>query len=121
VTTDNTSVEIVNAFIKELSNEIVSRNLPIGHLKFFLSFNEKALKLSFTTFLDDNTIDPISLEKSNSVDLLINARIQTSPEELRNILFDVLDRFKSRIGLTINEKFLSYFQPGFPNPTHRFA
>lgn len=121
VTTDNSSVEIANAFIRELSNEIVSRSLPIGHLKFFLSFNDQALKLSYTTVLDDKTLEPLSLEKSNSANLLINARIQTSPEELRNILFDVLDHFKSRKDLTINEKFLSYFQPGFPNPTHRFV
>ena len=121
VTTNNSSVELAYDFIRKLSGEIVARNLPIGHLKFFLAFNNQSLKLSYTTILDSKTSEPVTCEKSNSVDLLVNARIQTSPEELKKILFNVLDQFKSQEGVTIIEKFLSYFQPGFPNPTHRFA
>jgi G3E family GTPase len=121
LTTDNSAVNTAYDFIKELSGEIVNLSLPVGHLKFFMSFNGQALKLSYTTLLDINASDQFIKGKSNSVDLLINARIQTSPEELKNILFNTLDRFKSMRGVTINEKFLSYFQPGFPNPTHRIA
>ena len=44
----------------------------------------------------------------------MNARIQTSPEELRKILFENLNDLKSIKGATINEKFLSYFKPACP-------
>jgi len=91
----------------------------VGHLKFHLSFHNQSLKISHTTILDKTIKDPATFEKAGTLDLLINARIQSSPEALRNILFDALDQLKSKKGVTIHEKFLSYFQPGFPNPTHR--
>jgi hypothetical protein len=58
-------------------------------------------------------------EKCSSVDLLINARIQASPDELKTILFDNLNKLKSNHGVIVNEKFLSYFQPGIPKPKYR--
>lgn len=121
VTEDASSVQVTYDFIRELTHKIVNRSLPVGHLKYFLSFNGNAQKISYTTILDKDISGPESFEKADSVDLLINARIQTSPEELKNILFDVLDQFKSLNGLKVNEKFISYFQPGFPNPTYHMS
>jgi G3E family GTPase len=121
ITKDNSSVALAYEFIRNLSAEIVKRELPIGHMKFFLAYNDKSEKVSYTTVLDKKNVEPITNEKSNSVDVLVNARIQTSPDELKEILFGVLNQIKSLEGVTINEKFLSYFQPGFPNPTHRIA
>jgi len=121
ITDDNSSVEVAYQFIRELSGKIVAQNLPVGHLKFFLSYNGKSKKISYTTIPDNNNPVTSIPEEAVSVDLLVNARVQTSPEDLRKILFDLLDHFKSKEGLTINEKFISYFQPGFPNPTHRLS
>ena len=121
ITKNNTSVDLTFDFIKKLSADIAQRNLPIGHLKFYLSYNKQFYKLNYTTILDKDSQIPTTFEKSNSIDLLINARIQTSPDELRKIFVDILNLLKSQNDVTINEKHLSYFQPGFPNPTHRFA
>ena len=119
ISSDNSSVEIAYGFIKRLSDDIVKRKMPVGHLKFYLSFNSKSEKLSFTTISDNSVPVPDIFEKCGSVDLLVNARIQTSPEELKNILFDNLNHLRTVKGITINEKFLSYFKPGFPKPVHR--
>jgi G3E family GTPase len=119
VSTNNSSVELAYDFIKKLSDDIVQRQLPIGHMKFYLSFNNQSLKLSYTTILDKTIPEPPTFEQSNSTEILVNARIQTSPDELRKILFDNLNQLKSQEGVTVNEKFISYFQPGFPNPTYR--
>lgn len=118
-TTDDSATELVSDFIKKLTAEITSRNLPIGHLKFFISANGQFHKLSYTTILEKNSKTHPILEKVNKVDLLVNARIQTTPDELRNIFIDLLNQIKSKPGVNIYEKHLSYFQPGFPNPTHR--
>jgi len=118
---NNSSVELAYSFIKELSIDIVKKELPIGHLKFYLSFNDQSLKISHTTILDKTIHEPKTFEKANTVHLLVNARIQATPDVLREVLFDGLDRLKSKEGVTIDEKFLSYFQPGFPNPTHRMT
>jgi G3E family GTPase len=119
ISSDNSSVEIAYGFIQGLSDNIIKKKMPVGHLKFYLSYNNKSEKLSFTTISDNSVIAPSVFEKTRSVDLLINARIQTSPEELKNILFENLNHLRSVPGVTINEKFLSYFKPGFPNPVHR--
>jgi len=121
ISTNNSSVELAYDFIKKLTSDIMQKGLPIGHLKYFLSFNNQFLKLSYTTILDKSIQEPLVFEKCGSVDLLVNARIQTSPDELRKILFDNLNQLKSHDGVKINEKFLSYFKPGFPNPTHRLV
>jgi hypothetical protein len=86
-----------------------------------LAICNKSEKLSYTTISDNPVQVPDIFEKAGSVDLLVNARIQTSPEELKNILFDNLNQIKSIKGITVNEKFLSYFKPGFPDPVHRMA
>lgn len=118
---NSTSVELAYTFIKKLSNTIVKKNFPIGHLKFFLKYNDQSTKISYTTILDNTIIEPGSYEKSDSAYLLINARIQTSPDELSKVLFENLTELKLTDGVTLHEKFLSYFQPGFPNPIHRFS
>jgi hypothetical protein len=121
LSSDDSSVEIAYGFIKKLSDDILKRKMPVGHLKFYLSYNNQSVKLSYTTISDKSVQIPDVPEKSGLVDLLVNARIQTSPDELSKLLFDNLNHLKSIEGVTINEKFLSYFQPGFPNPTHRLT
>jgi hypothetical protein len=120
ITTDNnSSVELAYNFINRVTEDIVSKGFTIGHLKYLMVFNEKSLKISHTTISDKTASRSPVYEKARSVDLLVNARIQTSPDELRLILFDNLNKLKSNKGVIVNEKFLSYFKPGFPNPTHR--
>ncbi len=119
ITPDDSSVELAYTFINRVTEAITGKGLTIGHLKYFLVFNDKSLKISHTTISDQAVSESPVYEKAPSVDLLVNARIQTSPDELRKILFDNLNQLKSIPGVQVNEKFLSYFQPGFPNPTHR--
>jgi hypothetical protein len=92
--TNDASVELAYDFMKKLSNEVIEKNFPIGHLKFFLKYNDKSSKISYTTILDNTKIEPITYEKSDSAYLLVNARIQTSPDELSKILFENLNELK---------------------------
>jgi G3E family GTPase len=110
-TTNNTAGKLAYDFIKKLTENIVQKKLSIEHLQFFLSFNGQSSKISYTSLLDEISSEKITIEKSNSVDLMVNARVQTSPEELRKILYDVLNKFKAMEGVAVSEKFISYFQP----------
>jgi hypothetical protein len=52
--------------------------------------------------------------------LIVNARVETSPEVLDKMVRETLDAF---IGDTYKTEVLAwkYLQPGRPNPTHRFS
>ena len=109
VTEDDSAVKVAYDFMYQLSNGLVRKELPVEHLKFLLFGDDQPLKLNYTQFLNLNTETPSVYEKSNSADLMINARVQTSPDELRKFLFDTLNQFKSQEGVKIVEKFISYF------------
>jgi Ni2+-binding GTPase involved in maturation of urease and hydrogenase len=121
ISSDNSSVKHAYGFIEKITDDIEQKGYAIGHLKYFLSYNGQSVKLSHTTISDKTIHDSSVDDRAMSVDLLVNARIQTSPDELRKILFDNLNWLKSLDGVQVNEKFLSYFQPGFPDPTHRIS
>jgi G3E family GTPase len=111
ITTDGSAAELACDFMTRLAEDLVQRALKIAHFQFFLSFNGRSFNISYSALLDENASTAIHLEKSDSVDLIINARVHTSPGELRKILIDALNQFKSIEGVTVKEKFLSYFQP----------
>jgi G3E family GTPase len=115
----DSAVEMAYDFINNISADIMGKGMTIGHLKYFLVYNDKSMKISHTTISDEPELKSRVYEKSVKVDLLVNARIQTTPDELRKILFENLNLLKSKPGVNVTEKFLSYFQPGMPNPTHR--
>jgi len=119
VTTDGTAAEHVYSFITRLTETIAACMLPIGHLKFYISCNGSFHKLSYTTIAKKDPELALLHEKADAVDLLVNARIQSTPDEIRKIFAELLDQVKCTPGLTVHEKHLSYFQPGFPKPTHR--
>lgn len=110
ITKDNSAVEVAYAFMNKLSGEINQKKLKIEHLKFLLSSNKQSFKLDYTAVLDEKAKMPNKIGEGNTVDLLVNARIQTSPDELRKILMELLKQFKTMDGVTIKEKFISYFQ-----------
>ena len=110
ITEDGSAVKVAYDFMHQLSNGLAQKKLPIEHLKFLIFGDDQPLKLNYTQFLNVNTRIPSAYEKSNSADLLVNARVQTSHNELRKFLFDTLNHFKSQEGVKIVEKFISYFE-----------
>ena len=111
ITKDNSAVEVAYDFMNKLSGVIIQKKLSIDHLKFILSSNKQSFKLDYTNISVKNAKNPNTIGETNAADLLINARIQTSPDELRRILLELLKEFKALEGVTIKEKFISYFRP----------
>ena len=105
-------------FINLFSGEILKRNLPVGHLKFFAGYNKKSEKISATASTFKSIDMPAEIEDSDSATILLNARIQVNPDELRQMVMDIIAEMKKE-GMEINEYNVAYFQPSFPNPTHR--
>ena len=104
--------------MRTIYKKIHLNKYPVGHLKFLLN-GEK--KISFTYAPDDELLDTIENKKNHAATLLINARVQTSPERLSQLMSDAIKETEIKSNCKIVVKTLASFQPGFPNPTHRIA
>jgi Ni2+-binding GTPase involved in maturation of urease and hydrogenase len=118
---NNSALRAAGQFIDDLVNSVWSKPLPVGHLKFLLSYNNQSQKLSYSTIpLNDRQRINVS-EPCNRVHLMVNARIQALPGELRSLVVDAVNRIRSECHIEIAESHVSFFRPGFPKPTYRFS
>lgn len=106
------------SLMKMIYQKIHLNKYPIGHLKFLLN-GEK--KISFTNAPKEEILDIIENKKNNLVTLLINARVQTSPENLSNLISEVINETEIKSNCKITVKSIAAFKPGFPRPTHRIV
>lgn len=88
---------------------------PIGHLKCLL---DGATKISFTP---SGSTGHIPIHPTPSATLLINARIQTTPAALTQLMADAIRATEKEHDCTIHTLSASCFQPGYPRPIHRIA
>lgn len=114
-TNDNATGAAID-LIRMISKKICLNKYPVGHLKFLLN-GEK--KISFTYTFQEELFDTIKNIKNNSADLLINARVQTSPEKLSRLVSEAIKETEIKFNCKIVLKSIASFQPGFPDPTHR--
>jgi Ni2+-binding GTPase involved in maturation of urease and hydrogenase len=98
-----------------LMQHLSTLDYPIGHLKFLL---DGKTKLSFTS---TGSIDDHRPEPAPSATLLINARVQTEPMSLSNLVATAITAIEKEYDCTISTISKHSFQPGFPKPTHRIA
>ncbi|HMF71293.1 MAG TPA: hypothetical protein VK616_07445, partial [Flavitalea sp.] len=77
------------------------------------------LKISFTTMSHSIYSDHLPPIQKQTQKLLINARVQTSPELLETIITEATCWIKDLYQCDINAGDTRSFQPGFPTPVHR--
>ncbi len=107
-------------FIEVLIAEIRQKEIPVGHLKFLLKGEGFSHKISFTTIFDQNWNNNLQDYEVDAVQIMINSRIQSSPEMARAIVRKGVSAISS-VGIILSESHEQAFQPGFPNPTHRIT
>lgn len=108
------------AIISSLSQQLRTLGFTIGHLKFFLEAEGATHKASYTMHQDD--APPALPERPvNRCQLLINARVQTDPEQLRSLLDEVLKEVAERFDCVAKPGPLKAFRPDYPVPNHRIA
>jgi len=111
--------EIAVSLINRIYSAINNEKLGIGHLKFYLEDPELPLKISFTTMSRSIYSDHLPSIQKQTQKLLINARVQTSPEQLETIITEATSWIKDLYQCDINAGDTRSFQPGFPTPVHR--
>jgi G3E family GTPase len=112
------AVQATNGLIETISQKIHFNEYPIGHLKFLLN-DEK--KISVTYASHGELFGTVANGKSNAAGLVINARVQTSPETLSHIVSEAIKETEIKYDCKIVVKSNASFQPGYPKPTHRIT
>lgn len=119
-TDDQSAWERAIQFIESMANEIKQKQITIGHLKFLLIGEEFSHKISFTTILEENWKNNLPSLMTCDVQIMVNSRIETSPEVARAIVKKGVAEI-SVLGVLVSESQEHAFQPGFPDPTHRIT
>lgn len=107
-------------FIENVVSDIQQKQIPVGHLKFLMVNGDQVQKISFTSIIDDEWKKNISPVASNLVKLMVNARIETTPDTAREIIRKGIASVSNN-RVVVSESNEVAFQPGFPTPTHRIT
>lgn len=113
---NNSGQKIALQLAQSIYRNIQHANLAIGHLKFLI---DDKIKISFTS----STEKSVDFKTSNasSASILINARIQTTPNLLTDLIDKAVQQTENKKSCSIVKKSFASFQPGYPRPTQRIA
>jgi G3E family GTPase len=111
---NNKAIHNAVVLANSIYQEIQIQQYPIGHLKFLI---DEHFKLSYTVISEPEQ-QHISTD-SPTATLLINARVQTTPEKLNSLVHDAIKEIEGATGCQITVCSISAFQPGYPRPLYR--
>ena len=107
----------ITSFMNDLCTCFEKNALPIGHVKAILENGNHAAVVNFTGGMNTITVHGAA-GTSDKCKLIINARVETTPENLDSIVRATLRAHSA--DLLCTEIAWKYLQPGRPNPTYRF-
>ena len=117
---NNNAIQIAERIAREFHDAILQHHLAIGHLKYFIESNKWRKKLSAT--MTHNDFDLVTTEEpSDNCNMIINARVQTQPSLLRQLVYEVIQKIMKEFSCKIIIEKSSSFIPDYPRPTHRFV
>jgi G3E family GTPase len=112
----------VTLFLTELIHSgIVKNEYTIGHLKFTICDGNSTWKRSYTSFGNAESESFNITSNAATIELLINARIECSPNDLKRIISECLEQSKTNFNMDIKTTSQDAFSPGYPTPTHHIA
>jgi G3E family GTPase len=107
-------------FMARAQSELARIAGDIAHLKILLIAEGGRLQANLTSSAGQPVIrGDISLP-SQYATLVVNARVRTSPEQLKATIEECL-RQAAAANITVNTAEISSFRPGKPTPIHRFG
>ena len=101
---------LINAIYKKIK----ANQYAIGHLKFLINGETK---ISFTS--NEQSSIAIKNKPNASAALLINIRMQTEPEIIKQLIAETIKEEEITSDCKVIVVSLSAFQPGYPHPTQR--
>jgi Ni2+-binding GTPase involved in maturation of urease and hydrogenase len=129
-TADGSAVKAGVELVYKIHERIITAGYPIGHLKFLLSDGRWQEKISFTPIPDRVSgpksfpADPklkITIPDSDRIAILFNARVQTVPATLKELVSGCIRELELENRCRITEGRWESFAPGYPRPTFRMS
>jgi len=120
VSSQKNAVMIAKEIISQIDHDIKEKKLTIGHLRFCIETPDYKKKISITSTLPLSFYSPEEKDAAQA-HLLINARVETEPAVLQQIVNDTLKHMVQKYESNIMVEKWSAFKPGFPKPLHRIS
>ena len=102
--------------MQDIYRKIKARSYPLGHLKFLFNGEKKISYASTPALAPEFETGP-----ATSATLLLNARVQTEPGKLSQLVEESIREAEEKSGIRIRIRSVSSFRPGYPAPTHRMV
>lgn len=110
---------LVLSMVKQIGQRLKSAGGEVAHLKILGQTLHDAAVANLVGSEVDAELSLASEIKTQSADLLVNARVAASPEELESIVCDVTADLQTEFGVELVVGNMQSFRPGKPEPTHR--
>lgn len=105
------------SFMRDLALKFETMRSPVGHIKMIVESGDKYISANLTGQSETLSFR-WSAGSGDNAEMIVNARVEMSPEELEKIFTEALrDITNGRIVTKINR--LRSISPGYPNPTYR--
>lgn len=111
---NNNASKLAEDLINNIYKKINQQQFSIGHLKFLVNENHK---ISFTS--NAQPLIQLKNEQAQKVNLLINIRVQTEPEQINELIHEAIEEAETESLCEIIVDSVSCFQPGYPKPAYR--
>ncbi|WP_321343751.1 GTP-binding protein [uncultured Draconibacterium sp.] len=111
-----------NKFVADLLGNLAAKidemHIGVGHIKILLENDKEYISGNITGSSKTLSIRG-KLSNSDSVQLTINARVETTPEELDRLIKETLEGVTDT-DIVTTIKAWKFLCPGYPKPTHRY-
>jgi G3E family GTPase len=108
-------------FMEMLQQSFDERSAEVGHVKILLSCECGRVVANLTQTDGQVTINRQGDTQTRQAELIVNARVQMSPQKLEQIVREHLQTVAARHRVTVDVSHLQSLSPGRPNPTHRYG
>lgn len=112
-----TPVTWVERFTEAFSDEVNRAGRVVGHVKLRLTTPEGVTKVSLTGSVP--SYDEQQWAPADTAQVVLNARVQTTPEDLDAVIERCVAVADVAVGTTSTDRHGDVFQPSYPTPTHR--
>jgi len=111
--------DLVLKLVQGIGTSLKRADLEVAHLKVLGQTLNDAAVANLVGSEVDSELSLASEIKTQGADLLVNARVAASPEELESIVNSVTSRLAAELQVNLTVGNMQSFRPGKPEPTHR--